>query len=787
MRKRKATEVVGHRRNAQSPTATTPEPTIDLLVSFWGQNLSGSVTVRRLSRLGHNLARKIKGAERVAEAYRRRLNSLRTLFLSIGMSSKKSSQRPPKSRPASTFNAPTADGVVTQSFVSQFSPKGTEFAIVSLALDKPHLRVFNVATSRMTNEQTLDGVSSVSCITWATLRVEDAADALPAKKRKKQAAGATSTLSASDEHVVALGLSNGGVSIYSPRHGRVLRTLQHATSSSPVVAVGAAAGTLWVSTTDGTLRRWDITSGDETGSWKRPSASTFLAPRPDHPNELLECSHDARLLSFDDEDEPEELAHLSGHASSIIDLAWIGNSRVATSAEGDRVVSVWDVASGAVLATLPLDSDALGVSSLDSTLVARSGTGRAFVAALPVTLSAKKPATLEIESTVSISLKGSGASNITGVFLRPEHRGRVCIARLSAGVRPIFESVQYLDEAGAYISDVKDSAVHDMQRYREGPSVAGGVAAADEPAVPEGHLDAAAAELSLGQRLGLSLKPQDEDEDDVMAELDKGHHIKAHKVPRASGSIARTLVQALHASDSQLLDTVIRYGSDTRVVQATVRRLPPTLAVPFLTACTERLGKRAQGAQIAGPQRGIVLINWIRAVLVVHGAHLLTMPDLVQRLAALHATLTTRSAMQDRLLALSGRLDLAMAQAALRTPAAPKPQSKKADPGKATTLYVEGQSDDDAMDEDDASVASGSDDEILDDLADSDAASEELVELGDDDDLASNSGEEDEDEDDDDEDDDDEDEGPGARRKSALVDDEAEEEEWDDEESSDEE
>ena len=514
--------------------------------------------------------------------------------------------------------------------------------MVSLALDKPRVRVYDPATSRILAEHTVDGGARVTCINWAALEGGDGEDGGPAKKRKKRNSTSASTHGITDENVLVLGLSSGAAIVFSPRHGRVIRSLQHATSSAAVTALGAASGMLWVSTSDNTIRRWNLGSGQELGAWKRASAASFLLPRGE--NELLECTHDARLLSFDDEDddEPEELAVLSGHASNIVDAVWVGDSRVATCADGDRVVHVWDVSSGNITATLPLDADALGVSSLEGAIIARSGSGRAFVTPLPASLSSKKAATLEVECTLSVALKGSGDAKLTGATLKQDQPGRATIVRLAGGVRPVFETVAFLDEAGAFIPTVtikqtdvgflsaEESALHDVQRYREAPSAAGlAVPTADDPpTAQDGHLDPALAELSLGQRLGISSKQPasdaDSDADSALGDISKGRHIKAHRVPQASGSLARTLVQALHASDSQLLDTVIRYGNDTRVVQATVRRLPPTLAVPFLTACTQRLGRRAQGAQVAGPQRGIVLLNWVRAVLVVHGAHLLT-------------------------------------------------------------------------------------------------------------------------------------------------------------------
>lgn len=144
------------------------------------------------------------------------------------------------------------------------------------------------------------------------------------------------------------------------------------------------------------------------------------------------------------------------------------------------------------------------------------------------------------------------------------------------------------------------------------------------------------------------------------------------------------------------------------------------------------------------------------------------MPDLVARLAGLHATLTARASLQDSLRGLSGRLDLVLQQMELRAAPAPAPLGR---PGKGkmgarvARKYVEGESEEEegSMDVD---IEEGSE-----------AGSVEDVELGGESDEES-SEEEGEDEeggefDEDDEDEDDEgDEGP---RLNGFIDDEAEE------------
>lgn len=153
------------------------------------------------------------------------------------------------------------------------------------------------------------------------------------------------------------------------------------------------------------------------------------------------------------------------------------------------------------------------------------------------------------------------------------------------------------------------------------------------------------------------------------------------------------------------------------------------------------------------------------------------MPDLVARLAGLHATLTARASLQDSLRGLSGRLDLVLQQMELRAAPAPAPLGR---PGKGkqgarvARKYVEGESDEEegGMDVD---VEEGSD-----------AGSVEDVELGGaSDEESSEEEEEEEEESSDDDDADEDDEGDEGPKLNGFIDDEAEEsdEGYSDEES----
>jgi len=153
----------------------------------------------------------------------------------------------------------------------------------------------------------------------------------------------------------------------------------------------------------------------------------------------------------------------------------------------------------------------------------------------------------------------------------------------------------------------------------------------------DGMLQADLAELSLGQRLAIvtavDVDPCSESGENEV----EGTTQKRRKKKAADGNIAiipvnsltRTLIQALHSSDSRLLEMCLAH-SDPALIRNTVRRLPPQLAIPLVNACVERLGRGARGGNMKGrgggasSQRGMVLVTWVNTVLAVHTGHLMT-------------------------------------------------------------------------------------------------------------------------------------------------------------------
>ncbi|PIL30894.1 hypothetical protein GSI_07063 [Ganoderma sinense ZZ0214-1] len=764
---------------------------------------------------------------------------------------KKSRTKPPRGRPQATsaISQPAVEDATTSTYLSSFSPDGRLFAFLSLAIDKHALKVYDTTTRRSVAEHIVDA-ARVTSLCWARLDLaesgrkggadEEGSRKTKKKKRSSLAADAATSSNAAPQLVV-LGLSDGSLVLFSPTHGRLLRTLSDPSSSSAVLAVtgqdpdSADLHTLWTSSADGALRIWDARSSQVSQSLFSEDRIPYTAlsvrsSDEEGVSEVLAAHHSIHLLAIvSDSQKPKTLAKFTGHASPVSALRWINRSHFLSSASADRFINVWEAPSvpkvdGKIVASIPLDSDSRIIhlspsppleASVDRLLLTLSASGKVSVFTIASDLATSSPAkgksaipTLAPKSVISSSpKKGAATLTILTVAHADEKAGRLRIASVTGGVQLAFDAVDYRDQSGNFIPDVsvtiatpeaavgqadgKDSGAPN-KRYNEASSLAVGTGAElgqdrelDDLVMRDvdGVLDADLAELSLGQRLtavqGAPVRGSESESDSEGEGVPNGEARAALVDAVPASSLTRTLIQALHSSDTRLLETCLAH-SDTTLIRNTVRRLPPQLAVPLVTACVERLGRGARGNTLKGggggasSQRGTALINWVKAVLTTHSGHLMTMPDLVARLSGLHATLTQRLTLQESLLSLSGRLDMVMSQIEMRSsgPPAPLPMPKnksrnKANKPRESRRYVEGESEEEDEEQMEVEVESADEEGSVED-----------VELGGSDEESVEESDEDED-DDEDEDEDDEGDDPTF---GGFIDDEAVESDEDEDE-----
>lgn len=399
------------------------------------------------------------------------------------MASTASKSKHRKAKNTSLSHPPSQDS----SFLSAFSPSADLFAFVSLAVDKHRLRVHDTDTGRSISEYIVDS-ARVTALSWATFRSpkslsdgRETEDVAPRKKRKKRDSSAPQSVPEPEAtSVVVLGLSTGSVIVFSPSHARVIRTLSNPSSTSSILSVdvhsdfpGATLFCLTLSA-DGLIRTWNAQTGELLSSTKTddrlPGTSLSLRPgiESDHPAFLL-AHHSIRLLTVSSDSlltSPQKLteeARFIGHASNVTMLRWqpFDNDsqsprRFASVAESDRIVHIWEVprvsgSEGKLVATAPLDSDARHIafpqSPLHPTLLALSTSGRIAIFTATneqgATTASKKTkakvATLSPRSSMTISFKRSMTAQVINAAF--EQDGRIRVAWLAGGVRPVFDVV----------------------------------------------------------------------------------------------------------------------------------------------------------------------------------------------------------------------------------------------------------------------------------------------------------------------------------------------------------
>ncbi|CBQ71887.1 related to UTP5-U3 snoRNP protein [Sporisorium reilianum SRZ2] len=442
------------------------------------------------------------------------------------------------------------------------------------------------------------------------------------------------------------------------------------------------------------------------------SAVQLLSSRSD----LVLSAHHSISLTDVAQSDSAVRAIFTGHASSVTHLEWLDDKTFVSAAEGDRMVSAWTydakagkTVAGRAFATAALDGPvrALSVSPASAQqartlIIIVTQTGSVRIYGLPAeskseaSPSKKKLAALPSLELLSQSPAESSGASVEWIDARLV-LDKLRLARLVRGAKISIDETTVLSgkeaqlqktlvlpaaggkkvaSAGGLLAVDSDEAqltggAAETQRYSDAPSRPQDI---DDAMVSAGLEDAGLApassargadmEPTLAQRLkdlgfaDPSLAGQEADEDDADVPSKKQQSLTNE------ASLASSLSQALHSGDTSLLTSCLNHN-DAILVRNTVRKISGPLAVKLLEECVGRLngvGGHHVSKGSMGSQKARGLMEWVRATLLNHMGYLMSLPNLVSRLSGLHATLTTRLATHERLLALNGRLELVLSQ-----------------------------------------------------------------------------------------------------------------------------
>jgi hypothetical protein len=132
-----------------------------------------------------------------------------------------------------------------------------------------------------------------------------------------------------------------------------------------------------------------------------------------------------------------------------------------------------------------------------------------------------------------------------------------------------------------------------------------------------------------------------------------GKQDRAVRLATRCDTLRTTLIQGLHGKDTILLDTALSQG-DLDIIEGCVKALPSNYAVLLLSPLLERLQSR--------PNKGPLLLNWLKYILLYHASALLSASDSAAKLTLLMDVLELRLSANIPLLQVSGKLDLLLSQ-----------------------------------------------------------------------------------------------------------------------------
>ncbi|KAI8644881.1 WD40-repeat-containing domain protein [Parasitella parasitica] len=665
-------------------------------------------------------------------------------------------RNPDTSTVETSANASENAGIVISAFDN--SSTADHFALITHAVDRHRLRIFNVRSGTVSNDYSAQEKEKITCLTWGCMKDTGdlQANTVQAFKKKKSGVAVLS-------RVIALGMHSGSIAMYSLSHGAIVKTLTgpHTTPITDFVMNKDGSKGYSVAE-DNLIVEWDIEEGKESSKWKADAKNVRKLKLSHDEKKLATAGHTITLWDLDTH---AVIKKFTGHASAIKELSFSHQDDVLVSnAQDDRYVNVWDAQSNNTnsnnLTALTLETNVSHIdsSSTEPSVLAVTDDGlvgiwenASLTAAQTSSASNRRKMMRSMTKEADANIKIVSTSSqdtvipiLAAKFVTDNGGKSIMIARGSS-VKPSFEVVKYAnEETGAiipditltrqpitnYLIDTASIAANNLRTTRK---------AYDESTVtvvgntdftikaPTLAMNEDQEEANENSELSIEQKLQSLDVVDTTTTKSKKNNKKKTIDTPSAGSLQTVLVQALHSNDAGLLEACLQHTKPD-VINNTVRRLPTEYLIPLLMELIQKFQEK--------PGRAPVLLVWIKSVLLIHTAYLMTVPDLVGKLSNFYQALDTRVGVFPKLLALRGRLDIVQSQVNVKSYSnINDKQLQRAQ--LAENVYVELDSDDEAEaeedlldmdqdDEDDEDEMSSDEDEDMDNMSDNDDSEEEL-------------------------------------------------------------
>ncbi|AMD21690.1 HFL166Cp [Eremothecium sinecaudum] len=512
---------------------------------------------------------------------------------------------------------------------SRYSGRGDFIAFVTVALDKQRISVERTdgAHTSSGNERYLylegPGVEC-TCLEWVEI------------------GGA---------ELVAVGQSNGEVQLYSPVANQMLHKL--VTGDIYGVTDFQCDGIdAWCVTRKNVVYQFAMTDFSLVRELRWDDCGQLERVCVVDKNTLLLASHSIFLVSLLDK---SVIRRYPGHLSAVSSLVMLGKEYFLSGADNDRFLNIYNLESGATKAVLVADSNIVEVShSGDHVVAVTTEEGKVEIFADPlINSNHKRRGNLSKRPTKVVEMERDGTGKRINVINCKLSRDVLRITWLEKAVILYHKHLQWeaLDSTHKIMqaAPTVKTAIHGTGKSYSDVAAAKSYAEGNATVTSGDNFkhiqdlikDMERADIEDDSSLGETLQ-------DKLAASAHSLSSKSSKKGLSTGTLTVVLAQALQSNDHSLLETVLN-TRDEKVIEATIVKLKPALAVTLLERLAERVARQSH-------RQGLLNI-WCKWCLIVHGGYLITIPNLISQLASLHSTLKNRSALLPRLQTLEASLN----------------------------------------------------------------------------------------------------------------------------------
>ncbi|XP_014227299.1 WD repeat-containing protein 43 [Trichogramma pretiosum] len=515
------------------------------------------------------------------------------------------------------------------------------------------LKIWETASNRLKQEFVpREHLASPNCVlTWLVVGTSSTS---AAKKRKRRSNA--SMVEDATKEIVAMGLSNGNVTLYDLSTASISATLFNNRKSSITAITWSPEAGLFSADADQHITQWSVSDKSIKQEWKSGKDKvTSLCVLPGGESLLA----GEKIIKWWDIESKKLKGTFSGLRSQVnnLSVAKISDelSYLVSSSNGDNYLSVWPLNQAkkdiSPVATLTLSDEVLNYSikcTKDGQIfvlsTTRSGNAQLFkYQANGVSCKPVHPILNVIIATDS-EQKAKQIPILTTCFLDETAMTLAYGSFIALTIEKVVPD--FSDKSQCLIRQESKKSKNEQKEAMTKVKTLGETGAqylgpGDQEQVPLKRKPEAGSQLPLQTRLdNLSL----DSESTVPG-----------KITSKGDNMAKLLIQALHSNDKNLLDSVLFVKSES-IIKNTVAKLPTQAIIPLVKELTKMLEGKTYACRFA--------IAWMKEVCFTHTTTIISHPQIKEAIDPVLNIIDAKLFFFPELMRLEGKVNLLTGQIA---------------------------------------------------------------------------------------------------------------------------